>query len=311
MWRTLTTAGKAATPGWPFQPDREAADSRGQVGPVHSVGRPFCGVWARTISIDRLLCMDYDNAISVLNEHKRLIYECGQTQWLTKDRKTAMEKLNEHGRAVNGILQSLGFGVIGGSTLTWHRDSVGKIDRALNVLESNRMMVEANTRVGQPALPMSVLHPLIYQAAYVLWNNGSYRHAVADAATSLSNFTQNRLRRHDVSDKDLMAQVFSEKPSEKGEARLRAPGKRDSETTRSLQQGAKLFAMGAFQAIRNPAHHTTGNGDPVAAFESLAALSKVARWVSEWRIDEYFEPIDLTQISAAQVALAHKRTLKP
>lgn len=65
--------------------------------------------------------------------------------------------------------------------------------------------------------------------------------------------------------------------------------------------------MGTFQAIRNQAYHSTGDGEPVTAFEDLTALSKVARWVIEWSIDKYQEPIDFEQITAASEALARAR----
>jgi hypothetical protein len=252
--------------------------------------------------------MDYDGAISVLNEHKRLIEECGQTPWLTKERKAALERLNSHCQAVNAILGPLRLGPITATSLTWHRDSLHRINRAVELLTAGKMMSEVNALIGQPALPLGQLHPVVYKAARSLWDKGNYRHAVADAATSLSIFTQNRLRRHDVSDRDLMAQAFTDKDPERGKARLRCPGKRNSETTRSLQQGAQLFAMGVFQAIRNPAHHTTGDGEPVTAFEDLVALSKVARWVSEWYIDQYEEPIDLTQVVARTESQTTRKT---
>jgi uncharacterized protein (TIGR02391 family) len=243
--------------------------------------------------------VDHDEAISVLNEHKRLIAECGRTTWLTKDRKAALDRLNEHSPAVNAILRHFNLGGIGGTTLGWHRQAQRTIDRALALLAAGRSMVQAATCLGHPALPMGVLHPAVYNVARPLWDKGNYRHAVADAATNVSHFAQRRLRRYDVSDRELMAQAFSDKEPERGKARLRCPGKRNSETVKSLQEGAKLFAMGTFHAVRNPAHHSIGDGEPVAAFEDLVALSKVARWVEDWYVDEYLEPIDVTQLAPA------------
>jgi Protein of unknown function (Hypoth_ymh) len=46
-----------------------------------------------------------------------------------------------------------------------------------------------------------------------------------------------------------------------------------------MQKGAHLLAAGAMMAVRNPAVHVTGNGNPASAGEQLAALSVVARWV--------------------------------
>jgi hypothetical protein len=39
----------------------------------------------------------------------------------------------------------------------------------------------------------------------------------------------------------------------------------------------QAVAQGCFQAIRNPAHHLTGDWNPVTAAEQLATLSLVAR----------------------------------
>lgn|SRR5487761_1039771 len=255
--------------------------------------------------------MDYDGAIAVLNEHKRLIAECEQTFSWSKERNAARDRMNEHSPAVDPILSQLGLGAIGVASLTRHRNSVSKINHALSLLADRRIMFQVNVCLGQPALPMGLLHPLVSNVARPLWDNGNYRHAVADAATNISNYTQNKMRRHDISDRELMAQAFSDNAPERGKPRLRCPGRRQSQTTRSLQQGALQFAVGTFQAIRNQAHHSTGDGEPGAAFEDLAALSKVARWVSDWSLDEYVQPIDFEQLTAASQALARARKTTP
>jgi len=45
-----------------------------------------------------------------------------------------------------------------------------------------------------------------------------------------------------------------------------------------------------FQAIRNPAHHATGDWDPLTAFHHLVALSQVAHYVRDWKLETYSEP---------------------
>jgi hypothetical protein len=250
--------------------------------------------------------MDYVQAISVLNQHKQLVAEAGRTTVFTKDRKAAVDRLNEHSPAVNAILHQVNLSGISGNTLTFHRQAERTIDCALNLLAERQSMAQAGERLGHPALPMGLLHPVVYIVARPLWDKGNYRHAVADAATNVSSFTQRRLKRYDVSDRALMAEAFSDKDPERGKSRLRCPGRRNSETVKSLQEGAKLFAMGTFHAVRNPAHHSIGDGEPVTAFEDLAALSKVARWVQDWLVDEYFEPIDVTQLASASGILPQK-----
>ena len=92
-----------------------------------------------------------------------------------------------------------------------------------------------------------------------------------------------------------MAQAFSDKPPEEGKARLRCPGNPDSETVKSQQEGARAFAIGTFQVIRNPAHHLTGDWNPITAFHHLAALSQIAQWFRHWQVVRYQPPMpDLT-----------------
>jgi hypothetical protein len=50
--------------------------------------------------------------------------------------------------------------------------------------------------------------------------------------------------------------------------------------------------MGCMLAIRNPATHETGDGNPITCAEQLATLSMVARLVRNWIPERYIEPID-------------------
>jgi hypothetical protein len=88
-----------------------------------------------------------------------------------------------------------------------------------------------------------------------------------------------------------MAHAFSEDDPKPGDKRLRCPGDPKTESVRSQQQGAKLFAMGCYAAFRNPANHLSGDWNPVTAFQHLAAFSIVAAWVRNWRIESYIAPI--------------------
>lgn len=121
-----------------------------------------------------------------------------------------------------------------------------------------------------------------------------------DAATSLNKFAQDRIGRHDISDKNLMGEAFSDKNPEEGKARLRCPGNHASEAVRSQQEGARSFAIGTFQAIRNPAHHLTGDWNPVTAFHHLTALSQVAHCFREWNVAQYVPPLDLSTLKLDQ-----------
>lgn len=136
-----------------------------------------------------------------------------------------------------------------------------------------------------------------------LWQAEKYRQSVGDAATSLNGFAQDRMGRHDISDKDLMAQAFSDKDPEPGKSRLRCPGNEASETVRSQQEGARAFAIGAFQAFRNPSHHVAGDWNPVTAFHHLTAFSQIAHWFRYWDIVSYLPPLpDLGAINTISLA---------
>jgi hypothetical protein len=103
-----------------------------------------------------------------------------------------------------------------------------------------------------------------------------------------------------------MAQAFSHKEPEKGKARLRCPGNPESETVRSQQEGARAFSTGTFQAIRNPAHHLTGDWNPTLAFHHRAALSLVAHWFRNWDVSRYVPP--QPDYSTANAAIAQYLT---
>lgn len=212
--------------------------------------------------------MNYESATSVLNEHLRLVDQAEQTPWLTRDRKTAVEALNAHSQAVNAVLRQLGLGSIGGTTLSWHRNARGRIERAVQILAARREMAETASQLGGPALPLNLLHPVVAAAAWHLWAKGYYRHAVADAATAVNDFTQKKVGRYDITDKDLLAQVFSDKEPEKDKPRLRCPGKRSSATVRSMQQGALQFCPVPRSA---------------AACEGHRSATVAIRWPSRWR----------------------------
>ncbi|AQA20900.1 hypothetical protein BTZ20_2220 [Rhodococcus sp. MTM3W5.2] len=76
-----------------------------------------------------------------------------------------------------------------------------------------------------------------------------------------------------------MQQVFSSDPPKEGKARLRWPGDPTNLTVKAMNDGIKNFAVGCFQAIRNPVTHTVDDVPKQEALEHLAALSVLARWI--------------------------------
>ena len=107
--------------------------------------------------------------------------------------------------------------------------------------------------------PFSLLDPVISDVAIPLWTANKFRQAANDAATSLNNFAQDLLGRHDIYDSALMGEAFSSDPPKPEKPRLRRPGDHRLTTVMDQQNGARQIAAGAFLAIRNPAHVRTSS----------------------------------------------------
>jgi uncharacterized protein (TIGR02391 family) len=248
--------------------------------------------------------MNREEAFQQVTEYWALVQKGEKQPPLSGDRRAVMRVVNQRLPAINKILHDLtpDLRPIHASKVSEHLAAWPRVERALRILSSWEAMTSLQQRAGEPVLPMSVLDPVVSEVASPLWLAGKYRQAVNEAATSLSSFVQARIGRHDISDKDLMAQAFSDKEPEEGKSRLRCPGNPESETVRSQQEGARAFSIGAFQAIRNPAHHVTGDWNPALAFQHLAALSQVAYWFRNWDIARYVPP--LPDYSAANAVIA-------
>lgn len=104
------------------------------------------------------------------------------------------------------------------------------------------------------------------------------------AATFVSAHVAALLARHDVSDSGLMQQAFSANPPAPGQPRLRWPGDATNLTVKSMNEGLRLFAPDCFLTIRNPATHSTDVPERQEAFEHLAALSALTRWVDQCEV---------------------------
>jgi uncharacterized protein (TIGR02391 family) len=236
--------------------------------------------------------MNREEAFQQITEYWALVEKADQQPLLSGDRRAVMREVNKRLPAVNKILPSLApdLRTIVASKVSEHLAAAPKARRALGILGGWEAMTVSQQRTGEPVLPMSMLDPVVSDVALSLWLAGKYRQAVNDAATSLNAYAQSRIGRHDISDKALMTEAFSEKAPEAGKPRLRCPGNPETETVRSQMEGARAFAVGTFQAIRNPAHHMTGDWNPVLAFHHLTALSQLAYWFRNWNVTRYMPP---------------------
>ena len=236
--------------------------------------------------------MNREEAFRQVTEYWELVKKGDRHPPLSGDRRAVMKVVNQRLPVINKILHDLAPDMrpIRASRVSEHLAAWPRVERALEILSGWETMTSLHQAAGEPVLPMSVLDPVVSEVALPLWLAGKYRQAVNDAATNLNIYVQNRIGRHDISDKDLMAQALSEKDPEEGKSRLRCPGNPKSETVRSQMEGARTFSIGTFQAIRNPAHHLSGDWNPALAFHYLAALSQVAYWFRNWDIARYSPP---------------------
>ena len=135
-------------------------------------------------------------------------------------------------------------------------------------------------RPEAPTIAADRLHPWVWESAAPLWAASAHRDAVSSAARTINARAQQKSGRHDISEADLMMQVFDTKPPEPGRARLWIPGDRTSPSWRSVQEGLRFFAAGCFRAIRNPAaHDEIIDWSENEALEYLCAFSALARWL--------------------------------
>lgn len=178
------------------------------------------------------------------------------------------------GRAQEPLLTPIG----GSSTGILVQPGLDRVKRALGVLRTQEE-TRANMGSTAPRMAADALHPVIWDAASKLWNDGHHGQAVQRAATFLNAHVQDLVGRHDVSDAGLMLQAFSLNPPEPGRPRLRWPGDDDDLTVKAMRGGILNFAQGCFQAIRNPTTHSTDDLPRQEALEQLATLSTLARWI--------------------------------
>jgi len=109
----------------------------------------------------------------------------------------------------------------------------------------------ANLAPDAPSLIADQFHPDVWAAASPLWDTGQYRVAVGQAAVSLSAHIAKKAA-SPLSERELVAQVFSPSEPSPGQVRLHVPGDKSSRTWKSRQEGLHLLAQGAFAADEWP-----------------------------------------------------------
>ncbi len=165
-------------------------------------------------------------------------------------------------------------------------DSVGVREGIdLCVYALGRLRTEADTRAmlgpSAPTMAADALHTAVWGMVSGLWDAGHYRVSVQKAVTRLNGDIQDRTNRHDISDRQLMQQVFSTSAPRPGAPRLWWPGDEEDQSVKSMREGILLFSQGVFSTIRNGTTHSTDELPRQEAFEMLAAVSLLTRWVEK------------------------------
>lgn len=163
---------------------------------------------------------------------------------------------------------------------SWYWEVKVAIRQTLELL-NHRAEVQKYLGNEGPIMQVNQLHSVIWNASKDLWRDKHYGQAVNRAATFLNAHVQDKSGRTDISDKNLMLQVFNPDNPKAGSPRLHWQGEVSLDTITSMREGVQSYARGVSQAIRNPAAHGTIDVPKQVALERLAALSVLARWIDE------------------------------
>ncbi|SHN89072.1 Protein of unknown function (Hypoth_ymh) [Geodermatophilus obscurus] len=162
-----------------------------------------------------------------------------------------------------------------------HREAA---QRATTVLQRG---AELRMKLGDdaPTINAARLHPWAWDGARSMWASRHHRQAVVDGLKKVNAEAQNKTGRHDLSETNLFKQVFSLEDAKPETPRLMADV--GSDTFKSLHRGAMALAEGLFAGIRNVVSHTSAetDADEQRALEQLAAVSVLARWVDDARVE--------------------------
>lgn len=154
------------------------------------------------------------------------------------------------------------------------RDVIDAIERGMAIIEHHDRSAIPRER-ARPTLTTDELHPWIRESAAHLWRDGHLRAALRAATARLETEIQVKVDRYDIAGVELVTQAFSHDAPTPGHRRLRFVGDAD------LLDGARNFALGCLQGIRGVETHRRDEPAEQVAFEQLAALSLLARWIDD------------------------------
>ena len=133
------------------------------------------------------------------------------------------------------------------------------------------------------------LHPWIAGPAERLFDGGHYRQAILAAAQNLEVQWRGLLGTSAGTLSDLANESFSDRPPGPDSPRLRYPefaSDLKSDAWKNAHLGVMEYAKGCARRIRNLGlHHPEDREpDPGDALETLSALSLLARWITDAKV---------------------------
>lgn len=162
-------------------------------------------------------------------------------------------------------------------------DILDACEQMLGRLEA--MIVKAKAE-APPTIGAEAMHPLVWGAARRLWRDGHFRQAVAAASDAVVTNVKSLTGRNDVPETALWQETFAVAEPSTRKPRLRWPGPPEDQDVKTMNNGLRQYAPGVQMTIRNPASHGVHDMAEQEALERLAAISLLARWVDECRLDE-------------------------
>jgi uncharacterized protein (TIGR02391 family) len=149
---------------------------------------------------------------------------------------------------------------------------------ASHLLRKQKPMIRIETtKLGFEEL----LHPIITEHCYKLYNDGHYRDSVLNSVIAIYDYIRERTKSSEDGDR-LIGQVFSmDNP-------ILVLSELETESGKNDQKGFMQIFKGAYQGIRNPkAHSLTHDLTPLKAAQYLIFASLLARRVEEANVIEF------------------------
>lgn len=163
------------------------------------------------------------------------------------------------------------------SSLEWRwRPWIEATRKAIALVERREELEEMLGDAG-PRLAVDRLHPVVWNAARLLYRDGHYREAVRTAAEAFNGHVRAELGITGLSGSTLIEQAYSASDPTEDRPRLRPPHDLDDETRKSLRDGARNYGVGIMKMVRNWSTHVREELPEQVAAEMLAALSVFAR----------------------------------